>query len=60
MKLGSNLKHGQKICREHLNLNKIMLFEVFSLKITSTVSFFKTIKDVYVWFTSRNPFKMYS
>ena len=65
MKLGTNLKHGQKICREqeselHLNFNRIMPFEVFSLKKVSTVSFLKPIKDVDLCFTSRKPFKMYS
>ena len=65
MKLGTNLKHGQKISREqesklHLNFNRIMPFEVFSLKIVSTLSFFKTIKDVDLCFTSRKTFKMYS
>ena len=64
MKLGTNLKHGQKICREqelklHPNFNRIMPFEVFSLKIVSTLSFFKTIKDVDLRSTSRKPFKMY-
>ena len=62
MKLGTNLKYGQKMCREqesslHLNFNKIMPFEVFSLKIVSTVSFLKTVKDVDLCFTSRKPFK---
>ena len=65
MKIGTNLKHGQKICREqesqlHLNFNTIMPFEVFDLKILSTVSFFKKIKDINLCFTSRKPFKMYS
>ena len=42
MKLGTNLKHGQKIGREqdswlHQGFNRIMPFEVFSLEIVSTV-----------------------
>ena len=46
MKLGTNLKHGQKICIEqeselHQNFNRTMPFEVFSLKIVDAVSFFK-------------------
>ena len=49
MKLGTNLKHSQKICREqesklHLNFNRIMPYEVFSLKTVSTVSFLKPLK----------------
>ena len=43
--------------RVHLNINRIMPFEVFGLTIVSTVSFFKTIKDVDLCFTSRKPFK---
>ena len=46
MKLGTNLKHTQKIRREQESYNRIMPFEVSSLKILSTVSFFKTINDV--------------
>ena len=61
MKLGTNLKHGQKICRElHLNFNRITPFEDFGLKIVSTLSFFKTIKDVDLCFISQKPFKTYS
>ena len=61
---GTNLKHDQKIYRVqesklHLNLNKNMPFEDFSLKIVPPLSFLKTIKDVRV-FSSRKPFKMYS
>ena len=37
-----------------------MPYEVFSLKIVSTVLFFKTLKDVDLCFTSRKLFKMYS
>ena len=65
MKLDTNLKHGQKLCREqesllHLDLNRIMPYEAFSLKVVSIVSFFKTTKDVDLCFTSRKLFKMYS
>ena len=60
-----NLNHDQKICREqesklHLNFNRIMPFEVFSLKIVSTLSFFQTIKDVDLCSTFRKPFNMIS
>ena len=56
MKIGSALQLKNRL---HLNFNRIMSFAVFSLKIVSTVSFFKTIEDVDLCFTSR-PFKIYS
>ena len=46
--------------RLHLNFNRIMPFEDFGLKIVSTLSCLKTIKDVDLCFTSPEPFKIYS
>ena len=65
MKFGTNLKLDQKICGEQesqlrLNFNRIMPFEVFSLKIVSTLSFCKTINVVDLCSTSQEPVKMYS
>ena len=65
MKLGTNYRMVRKFAenKNHnlsLNFDRIRPFEVFSLKIVSTVSFSKTIKDVDLCFTSRKPFKMYS